>query len=121
MKSYLTIRKKAFGYAIKGIAVFIKEPHARIHIGFLILTLGLSFYFSISILEWISILLCCAMVLSLEAVNSAIERLTDISSPNFNAKAGLVKDISAGAVLMASIFAAAIGLLIFTPKFLELF
>ncbi len=121
MKSYLKIRKKAFGYAINGLQHFIKEPHARIHIGFLVTVIAMSVYFSIPIYEWVAVLLCCAMVLAFEAINSALERLTDIASPNFNEQAGLVKDIAAGAVLLASIFSAIIGLIIFIPKILELF
>ena len=61
------------------------------------------------------------MVLSLEAVNSALEHLTDIASPQIQPKAGLVKDIAAAAVLLASIFAAIIGLIIFVPKITLLF
>tara|TARA_R110002072_G_scaffold39108_16_gene112670 strand:+ start:1705 stop:2079 length:375 start_codon:yes stop_codon:yes gene_type:complete len=121
MKSYLKIRTKAFSYAIKGLSHFIKEPHARIHIGFLILVNIMAYYLSISKMEWLAILLCCALVLSLEAINSAIEHLTDIISPNFNVQAGLVKDIAAAAVLLASIFSAIIGLIIFAPKMMDLF
>lgn len=120
MKSYLKIRMKAFGYAINGLFHFAKEPHARIHIGFVVLVIAMAVYFAIPSMEWIAILLCCAMILSLEAMNSALERVTDIASPKFNAKAGLVKDIAAGAVLLASIFAAIVGMIIFVPKILEL-
>lgn len=121
MKSYLKIRMKAFGYAINGLRHFLKEPHARIHSGFMVLVIGMSVYFLIPIYEWFAILLCCALVLSCEAFNSALERLTDIASPNFNAQAGLVKDLAAAAVLISSIFSAIIGLIIFLPKILELF
>lgn len=121
MKSYLKLRKKAFGYAINGLRHFIKEPHALIHIGFVILVISLSIYFSITAIEWIAILLCCGLILSLEAMNSALERITNIASPDFNEKAGLVKDIAAAAVLLASIFVAIVGMIIFIPKILELF
>lgn len=111
---------KAFKYAIQGIGQFVKEPHARIHLISTAIVVALGFYLSVSKTEWYILLICCALVLSMEAINSALEYLTDIASPEIQPKAGLVKDIAAGAVLIASIFAAIIGLMIFVPKIIEL-
>jgi diacylglycerol kinase len=68
--------------------------------------------------EWCAILLTIAMVITLEIMNTAIEKLVDIVSPEYQKQAGLVKDIAAGAVLAAAIIAVAVGALIFIPKIL---
>ena len=120
MKSYLLVRIQAFRYAIRGIRQFVNEPHARIHLISTLVVIVLGFILTVSNTEWYILLICCALVLSLEAINSSLEHLTDIASPEIQPKAGLVKDIAAGAVLIASIFAAIIGLMIFVPKIIEL-
>ena len=119
--SYLKKRKSAFSVAFKGLkAFFIDEAHPKIHAFFGLLAVVFGFWLNISLSEWTTIILCIGLVISLEAVNSALEKLTDIVSPEFNESAGKVKDIAAGAVLVASIAAGIIGLIIFTPKILEI-
>jgi diacylglycerol kinase (ATP) len=61
------------------------------------------------------------VVLGLEGINTAIEVLADKLHPGFDPEIGKVKDVAAGAVLIASIVAAIIGFIIFAPKFLILF
>ena len=61
------------------------------------------------------------LVISLEMVNTAIEIVVDMVSPEYNLKAGHVKDIAAGAVLINAIVAFIVGLLIFLPKIIRLF
>lgn len=61
------------------------------------------------------ILLCIGMVMSLEIINTSIEHLVNIVNPDFNEKAGKVKDLAAAAVLVASMIAAITGLLVFLP------
>jgi len=56
------------------------------------------------------------LVLAAEAINSSIENLVDLINPDFNDKAGKIKDLAAGGVLLAAIAAALAGLLIFIPK-----
>jgi diacylglycerol kinase len=63
---------------------------------------------------------CFGLVISLEMINSAIENLVDLVSPEYNKLAGKAKDIAAGAVLVAAICAAIVGLIIFLPKGWEL-
>ena len=99
-----------------GILVFIREgTHAKIHLfaGSVVVFLG--WFFNISKTDWLLSLLCIALVLSMEAINSAIEYLVDLASPNFHPLAKKTKDVAAGAVLIASIFALVIGLIIFLP------
>jgi len=78
------------------------------------------FYFSLSNFEWTVLVLAIALVLSLEMINSAIEYMVDLVSKDYNPVAGKVKDVAAGAVLIAAIFAIIIGLIIFIPKIFKL-
>ena len=66
-------------------------------------------------------MICIALVISLEAVNTALEYLTDLVSPERHPLAGKAKDVAAAAVLIAAIGSAIVGLLIFVPKFSRLF
>ena len=110
-------RIKSFGYAGKGISSVIKsEPNMKIHlfIGILVLICGL--VFQISITEWLICLLCFGLVLGMEMMNTAIENLVNLVSPDQHPLAGKAKDIAAGAVLICAIISVIIGLMIFVPK-----
>lgn len=110
-------RAKSFIYAAKGLKSFISREHnAWIHslAAFAVIVLGIIFH--ISRTEWIAILLCIGMVFAAEAFNTAIERLVNLVSPDYNKTAGDVKDIAAGAVLICAVTAAIVGLIIFLPK-----
>ncbi len=74
------------------------------------------FYFEISNIEWILQLFAIAMVLGIEGLNTAVEKLSDYIQPKFDPKIGLIKDISAGAVMLVSIAATIIGFIIYLPK-----
>lgn len=114
--SFLTKRIKSFGYAFKGIGSFLrKEPNAWIHCTAVVVVVSLGFYFQISITEWCLCLLCFGLVLMAEAMNTAVERLVNLVSPQFHPIAGDVKDVAAGGVLLAAIAAAIVGCIIFTP------
>lgn len=115
-------RAKSFVYAFAGIKELIKKEHnAWIHCFATICVIVCGIFFNISRMEWIAVSICIGMVLMAEAFNSAIERLTDIVSPEYNKKAGKVKDLAAGAVLLAAIGAATVGLIIFVPKVMTIF
>jgi diacylglycerol kinase len=110
-------RIRSFGYAFKGIkAVFGNEANMNIHLIMSILVIACGFIFKISITEWMLCIICFGLVISLEMLNSAIENLVNLVSPEQNKIAGKIKDISAGAVLIAAICAAIVGLIIFVPK-----
>ena len=110
-------RIRSFGYAFKGIkAVFGNEANMNIHLIMSILVIICGFIFKISITEWMLCIICFGLVISLEMLNSAIENLVNLVSPEQNKIAGKIKDISAGAVLIAAICAAIVGLIIFVPK-----
>ena len=70
--------------------------------------------------EWIAIVFAIGSVLAAEAVNSSIEALADLVSPEYNEAIKRTKDLAAGAVLILAISAAIVGLIIFIPKILTL-
>jgi len=115
-------RTASFLYAFKGVKnLFKSQPNARIHAAAAVLVVLAGFYFHISRMEWVAVVFCVALVLSLEAMNTAIEHLTDLVSPDFHPLAGKAKDVAAAAVLLAAIGAVMVGALIFFPKFLTCF
>ena len=112
---------RGFGFAFSGLKyAFATQLNFRVHVFAAVLVICLSFYLHISAAEWNWILLCIAMVLLTELLNTGIETLTDLVSPGYNKLAGHVKDISAAAVLVVAFFALLTGLIIFLPKILLL-
>ena len=115
-------RLKSFVYAFNGIFFCIKTQHNFwIHLTALTVVICLGFAFDVSRAEWLLLIFAIGLVLCLEIINTAIEYLVDLISPQHQEAAGLAKDIAAGAVLIAAITSAIIGLIIFVPKFLILF
>ena len=113
---------KSFTHALRGIVfLFNSQVNARIELIITGIVIIAGILFRISISEWLVILLCIALVLSLEGINTAIEIFADKLHPDFDKEIGKVKDVSAGAVLIASIVAAIIGFIIFAPRLLEFF
>jgi len=115
----MTIRSRllSFRFAAKGIGSFFKqEPNARIHLAATAaVAIGICYY-HITGMELIALLIVTGLVWAAEIMNTAIEHLVDFVSPGFHAKAGLIKDLAAGAVLVLSVTALVTGLIIFIPK-----
>ena len=112
---------RGFGYALNGIwHTTATQLNFRVHLVCALVAVCVGYALHISTNDWLWIMLCIAMVLVAELFNTAIEFLTDLVSPEYNKKAGLVKDMSAGAVLITAICALVIGLIIFVPKLLVL-
>jgi len=108
---------KSFGYALSGIAYTVKtQLNFRIHLTAVLLVGVSGWYFQLSGHEWLWIILAIGLVLVAELLNTAIELLVDLVSPGFNEKAGRVKDVAAGAVIVAAFIAVLIGAIIFIPK-----
>ena len=106
-----------FVYASKGLVEAIRTQfNIRFHFAATVAVLALSFYFKISVTEWCFILISIGLILTAELLNTAIEYLTDLVSPEYNDLAGKVKDIAAAAVLCAALVSASVGLIIFVPK-----
>jgi diacylglycerol kinase len=108
---------KSFGFAFEGIKTeFIKGRNFKIQILAGTIAIACGIIFKISESEWLDLILIIASVLILELVNTAIEKIVDMVSPEIQEKAKIAKDVSAGAVLVASIAAVFIGLIVFIPK-----
>lgn len=117
----LKSRIMSFKYAINGIyQTLLTQHNFWIHLVIMALVVAFGFLTDLSVAEWLIILICIGFVLSAEIFNSAIELLVDIVSPEYNDKAGIVKDMAAGAVLVSAIVSAIVGLFIFVPKLFEL-
>ena len=110
-------RIQSFGYAGRGICEVVKsEANMKIHIVITILVIIGGVVFAISLIEWMFCLLCVGLVVGAEMMNTAIENVVDLASPEQHPLAGKAKDIAAGAVLICAIVSVIIGLLIFIPK-----
>ena len=113
------MRLKSFHYAFKGIAYMFRTQHnSWIQAGIAAMAIFLGFYLNISRIEWLFIIISIVLVFMAELLNTAIETLVDLLSPERNEKAGRIKDLAAGSVLLASIMALAVGIIIFLPKLL---
>jgi diacylglycerol kinase len=75
----------------------------------------------LSTIEWIIIVLCFGLVISLELCNSAIEEVVDMFTQEYNIRAKRAKDLAAGAVLFSALMTAIVGIIIFIPKIIGLF
>jgi len=112
---------QSLSFAIKGLRIALEERHVRIDFLIALLVIAAGFYFQITVTEWLICILLFGLVIGLEVMNTAIERFVDMVQPGWDEKAGKVKDLSAGAVLCASVVAAIGGVLIFGKYILALF
>lgn len=115
-------RIRAFRCAGRGLCIlFRSETHARIHALAAAVVIAAGLWLRVSAGEWLALILCIGLVLAMEAVNTAFERLTDLISPDFHPLAGEAKDLAAGAVLWAAAIAAIVGGIVFLPKLSAIF
>jgi len=103
-------------YALRGLRFLLAERNARMLAAGTVLTTGAGFYLGLEPWEWTAVILAMMALWVAEALNSALERLTDLVSPGFHPLAGKAKDIAAGAVLVALAGAVSIGVVIFGPR-----
>lgn len=112
---------KSFSYAFSGIKTALKEePNFKIHIAIATIVFIFAYVLKLAPLEWLTLVLTISMVLILELVNTSLEALIDIVSPQIQEKARIAKDVAAASVLVASICAIIVGFVIFLPKILSL-
>ena len=117
MKKFIFGRIKAVFYSIKGAIILIKTEHsiqAQIIVSLFFIFLG--FYFKISATEWMFKILAISLILSIESLNTAVEKICDFIHPDFNKKIEIIKDISAGASFFAFIYALSTVIYIYFPK-----
>lgn len=108
---------RSFGYAFEGIFTCIRnERNMKIHVAVTLLVIIAGFILGLSVTEWCICLGLFGLVMALELVNTAVEAVVDLVTAERHPLAKIAKDTAAGAVLIAAIMAAVIGLLIFVPK-----
>lgn len=112
----------SFKYAFEGILHAGKqERNFRIHLFVTTVVIVSGVFSHLSKIEWFFIIICISGMISLELVNSALEKVVDLASPEIHDLAKQAKDMSAAAVLVFACASAIIGILIFLPKWMEIF
>ncbi len=111
--AYSRNRFAAFGYAFKGAYdLLANQAPSRIHVAAFVLMMALSWWLEFPLWKWVVVLLCSGLVLTAEALNTAIEYVVDLVSPDYHILAGKAKDVAAAGVLFASMFSGMIALLL---------
>ena len=122
MKSFLYSRIHAFRHAFRGLFYVMKtQRNAWIHTAVTVAVFLLGVWLRISLTEWAIIVLTIALVFMAEFINTAIEAVVDLASPNKHPLAKIGKDVGAAAVLVAAFAAVLVGLLILGPPLLQKF
>ena len=104
MLSFISTRFKRVLTAIKGMFHLIKtEASIQSHLLIFSLFIFLGFYVDLDINDWIKQIMIFGFIISIEALNTRIEKICDFTNPDYNKKIGLIKDVSAGAVSFAVI------------------
>ena len=108
-------------FAIVGVKQFFsRDRNGQIQTVIGITAIILGFTVSLSSFQWLLVLFCIGLVISLEMINSAIEKYCDLVTTDFHPGIKIIKDVAAGAVLVASLMSLVIGLIIFIPALVKL-
>ncbi|MEH7010102.1 diacylglycerol kinase family protein [Neobacillus niacini] len=111
---------KSFSFALTGIKTALwTERNMRIHLFVSIVVIGCAIFLSISKVEWLFVIAAIGGILSLELLNTAIERVVDLITEEYHPLAKQAKDLAAGAVFVYAIMAVVIGIIIFLPYVLR--
>jgi len=112
---------KSLGHAWAGWRNFLaEERNAKIEMVIALFVILAGFVCRISPAQWLIVLFCIALVISLEMINSSIEKFCDVVNPEFHPGIKIIKDIAAGSVLVAAFLSLVIGLIIFIPEIIAL-
>jgi diacylglycerol kinase len=115
-RTFLTSRVTSFGHALRGWGHVLKtQQNAWIHSLIASVVIALGLWLGLSARDWAVIVLTIAMVFTAEFINTAIEAIVDLASPDHHPLAKVGKDVGAGAVLVAASAAVVVGLLILGP------
>jgi diacylglycerol kinase len=120
----MTVRKinrlESFRYAFAGIWYTIRtQRNAQIHLAIAVAIFVLGFVLELNLIEWAILTLTIGFVISVEMLNTVAEAAMDYATPEINPQVKIVKDVAAGAVLMAAITAVMVGLLILGPPLVQ--
>lgn len=114
---FLIHRYKSIGYALRGIFLLLKsESSIKVQFVLALLLTIAGIYFDISSFEWIIQIFAIVLVMSVEALNTGLEKICDFVHEDFDKRIGFIKDIAAGAVAIASLGAFVIVLILYLPK-----
>jgi diacylglycerol kinase (ATP) len=120
-KRFVSGRIKSIGFAVKGAFKLVTTEHSvMVQFSIMLLMIFAGFYFHISREEWMLQILAFGLVLGIEGINTAVEKIADFIHPEFHDRIGFIKDIAAGAVLFAASSALTVGALIYVPKLFNL-
>lgn len=112
---------KSFNYALQGIATaFRNEPNLRIHTFFGTVAIIAGAFLRISSVEWLILVFTIFWVISLELLNTVLEAIVDLVSPEVKDYAKIAKDVSAACVLVAAFLSIIVGSILFVPKVINL-
>ncbi len=118
--SFFYGRLRSFKFAIHGAYKLIRTEHSiMVQTSLSLMLLIAGFYFDISKTDWMFQILAIGLVLSIEGLNTAVEKIADFIHPDYHDKIGFIKDIAAGAVFFAAIAAVTIGLFIYVPHLIS--
>lgn len=110
---------KSFEYAASGLrGIILQERNFKIQLSIGILAAILGFIVNLNISEWLDLVIVITLVLVFELINTSIEEIVDLVSPQYQEKAKIAKDVAAGTVLVASVGSIIVGVLLFLPKIL---
>lgn len=114
MSGFLIGRIRSIKYAVKGFFLLLTTENSIITQSTIaIIFIGLGFYFEIDRMEWALQFLAIGLVLSIESLNTAVEKVCDFVHPKFHEKIGFIKDVASGAVTFAALTAFAVAVLIY--------
>ena len=117
----LSQKVQSFKYAMNGLKIAAKqEPNFRLQLALFAAALCLALFFRISSNEWLIIIAVSGFVFTAELFNTAVEELCDMLTPTHDPHVAKIKDLSAAAVLTASVSALFVGMAIFLPRILGL-
>jgi diacylglycerol kinase len=108
-------RFESFGDAGRGLRAVLAEPNARVQLAIALAVIVLAAWLDLGRRDWALLVLAMGLVLAGEAANTALEALADRVAPDHHPLVGRAKDAAAGAVLIASVAAAVLGLLVLGP------
>lgn len=113
---------KSVVYAFRGAYKLVTTEHSvMVQFCLAIAVTAAGFYFEISYVEWMIQILAVGLVLAIEGLNTALEKICDFIHPDYHERIGFIKDISAGAVTFAALSALITGIIIYSPKILAMF
>lgn len=108
---------RSFGFAFQGILYVIHtQRNMRVHFGLGVVAVLMALWLGLTAGEWAALLVAMALVYCLEMVNTVVEAVVDLVTDTYHPLAKVAKDVAAGAVLVATLFATAIGAFLFLPR-----